>query len=386
MQFDLVVVGGGAVGASLARAVRGLSVALVAGVRPASLAPADEADEGRVYALSPGSVAFLREIRAWDAMPPERLTPVYAMRVYGDDGAASMTFDAYEAGVPELAWIVEDRVLQDALWRTLGTQDGLEIFAPATCAALELGEAARLTLADGRKIDAALVVGADGAGSFIRSAAGIAAPETSYGQTAVVANFACERPHGNVAFQWFKGGPILGLLPLPGNRVSMVWSVPPERAAGLMALDPEALGREVSEASNRALGELTALCAPQAYPLRRITADRMVLPRLALAGDAAHVVHPLAGQGLNLGFQDARLLAAIVTGRAPVYGPGDIRLLRQYERERSEAILAMRAAVNGLHSLFGASGRAARAVRNTGLNFTDRLPALKNALLRHALH
>ena len=118
----------------------------------------------------------------------------------------------------------------------------------------------------------------------------------------------------------------------------------------------------------------------------KITADRMVLPRLALAGDAAHVVHPLAGQGLTLGFQDARSLAAIVTGRAPVYGPGDIRLLRQYERERSEAILAMRAAVNGLHSLFGASGRTARAVRNTGLNFVDRLPVLKNALLRHALH
>jgi ubiquinone biosynthesis UbiH/UbiF/VisC/COQ6 family hydroxylase len=363
-----------------------MSVALVSGVGPApGLAP-DAGFDGRVYALSPGSVSFLRDIRAWDSIPPERLTPVHSMQVCGDGDAGSINFDSYEAGVAELAWIVEERVVLEALWRALLSQDGLEIVAPAKCAALSLGTPSVVTLADGRTIEAGLVVGADGAGSFVRSAAGIAAREIAYGQTAVIANFTCERPHGNVAYQWFKGGPILALLPLPGNRVSMVWSVPPGRAAELVALNGEALGREVSDASKMALGRLEPLCAPQAFPLRRITADRMVLPGLALAGDAAHVVHPLAGQGLNLGLQDAQSLGRILSGRPPVRGPGDIALLRQYERERSEDILAMRAAVHGLHSLFGAASPVARAMRNSGLNFADRIPVLKNALLRHALH
>jgi 2-octaprenylphenol hydroxylase len=384
MRFDLVVVVGGAVGASLARAARGLSIALVAGSRPDPVLP--ETTDSRVYALSPGSVEFLRELRVWDSIPAARLTPVHAMQVHGDGANAGIAFDAYRAGVPELAWIVEDCVLQAALWRALDAQDGLEILAPARCESLALGETARIRLAGGRALEAELVVGADGADSFVRAAAGIAASETPYAQTAVVANFACARPHGNVAYQWFQGGPVLALLPLPGNRVSMVWSVPAGRAAQLMALEGAALGREVCAASAGALGELEAISAPQGFPLRRITTRRMVLPRVALAGDAAHVVHPLAGQGLNLGLQDARALGAVLLGREPVRAPGDITVLRRYERERSEAILAMRATVHGLHALFGAESPLARRLRNAGLNLTDRLPVLKNTLLRHALH
>lgn len=384
MIVDLAVVGGGAVGASIARAARGMSVALVSGVGPMPALQPGAAFDGRVYALSPGSVAFLRDIRAWDSIPADRLAPVHAMHVCDDGDRGEITFDAYEAGVGELAWIVEERVVLEALWRALGSQDGLELLAPARCASLTLGKVSVVTLEDGRTVKAGLVVGADGAASFVRSAAGIGAREIPYGQTAVIANFACTRPHGNVAFQWFKGTAILALLPLPGNRVSMVWSVPPAQAAGLMALDREALANEVCEASRSTLGRLEALCAPQAFPLRRITAARMVLPGLALAGDAAHVVHPLAGQGLNLGLQDAQSLGRILAGRAPVRGPGDIALLRQYERERSEAILAMRTVVHGLHSLFGAGSPVVRAMRNSGLNFADRVPVLKKALMRHA--
>ena len=153
----------------------------------------------------------------------------------------------------------------------------------------------------------------------------------------------------------------------------------------LAGLGSEALAAEVSAASQGLLGGLATICAPLSYPLRRITASRMALPHLALAGDAAHVVHPLAGQGLNLGLQDAQALGARLMGREPVRGTGDLAVLRRYERERSEAILAMRATVNGLHALFGAAGPAARRVRNAGLNFTDRLTVLKHSLLRHAL-
>ena len=148
------------------------------------------------------------------------------MRVYGDEGNARIEFDAYRAGVAELAWIVEDRELQSALWRALSTQDGLEIVSPARCAALDLKAAAHITLEDGRHLEADLVVGADGADSFVRHAAGIRESDASYSQTAVVANFACERPHKNTALQWFQAGPVLALLPLSGDRVSMVWSLP----------------------------------------------------------------------------------------------------------------------------------------------------------------
>jgi len=369
----------------VARAARGLSVALLAGSAPPGATGSDEYDP-RVYALSPGSVEFLRSIKAWESIPRERLTPIRSMRVFGDAPRACIEFDSYRAGVPELAWIVEDRALQAAVWNALGTQDNLELVVPARCVSVELGETARLGLSDGRVLEADLLVGADGADSFVRQAARIGASEKAYGQTAVVANFACERPHGNAAYQWFQSGPVLALLPLPGERVSMVWSVPEREAARLMALDRETLGIEVSAASGGALGSLSALTSAQAYPLRRIKASRMVLPHLALAGDAAHVIHPLAGQGLNLGFQDARLLGEVLQGRESVRTPGDFALLRRYERARSEAILAMSSGVHGLQALFGANDPATRRLRNLGLNLTDRLPVLKNALLRHALH
>lgn len=387
MGFDLIIAGGGAVGASLARALRGHSIALVAGGRPAGT-PAQSAQEfdARAYALSPGSVEFLRSIKVWDSIAPERLTPVHAMRVYGDAPGAMLELDAYRTGVPELAWIVEDRALQAALWGALGTQDRLEIFAPAQLSSVDLRESAKVRLSDGRALEADLLVGADSADSFVRMAAGIDARDKSYGQTAIVANFACGHGHENIAYQWFQGGPVLALLPLPANQVSMVWSVPDAEAVRLQGLDPEALALEVSGASKATLGALRLVSAVKSFPLRRLTAGRMVLAHLALAGDAAHVIHPLAGQGLNLGLQDARVLAEVLANREPVRSLGDPALLRRYERERGEAILAMRSAVHGLHSLFGADRRVFGRVRNLGLNFTDRLPVLKNALVRHALY
>jgi ubiquinone biosynthesis UbiH/UbiF/VisC/COQ6 family hydroxylase len=387
VDYDLVVVGGGLVGASLARAVRGLSVALIARDwrAPGGAAPQDAFD-ARVYAISPGNVAFLRELEAWQTIPEERLAPVHAMRVYGDDGASMLEFDAYRAGAAELAWIVEDRALQDALGRSLEGRDGLDVLASAECERIELlPGAARLRLRDGRELRARLVVGADGARSFVRGEAGIAAAERSYGQTAVVANFACERPHRSVAYQWFQGGPVLALLPLPGGHVSMVWSTPDAEAERLLALDPATLCGEVEAASRGVLGALSPAGAPRGFPLRKLKAQRLVAPRLALVGDAAHVVHPLAGQGANLGFQDARALAAVLAAREPVRDPGDLRLLRRYERARAEPVLAMGLTVDGLFRLFGAEGGVAAGLRNAGLTLTDRIPALKGMLMRQAM-
>ena len=382
MDYELIVVGAGPVGASLARAARGMRVALVSHERRAARPIGGEAFDARVYALSPGNVAFLRELGAWDALPRERLAPVYAMRVYGDDGASSIDFDAYRAGVPELAWIVEDAALQDALWRVLD----VEVFAPAQCEKLELhSEKVILKLRDGRGLAAKLVVGADGANSFVRRAAGIRAAEKAYGQTAVVANFRCAKPHGGTAFQWFQGGPVLALLPLPGDQVSMVWSLPAAQAKRIARLDPAALCGEVEAASRRTLGALSLAAPQKSYALRRLSAQRLVVPRVALVGDAGHVIHPLAGQGLNLGLQDARTLAATLAGRAPASDPGELRLLRRYERARAEPILAMNAVVGGLFNLFSSESALLSRLRNAGLNLTDRLPVLKNLLVRHAM-
>jgi ubiquinone biosynthesis UbiH/UbiF/VisC/COQ6 family hydroxylase len=345
-------------------------------------APDDARGEGfdpRVYALSPGNVEFLRRLDVWPRLAAERLAPVHAMRIFGDDGAAALHFDAYEAGVSELAWIVEDHALQRALWRGL---DGLG----QACEQLTVHEShAALTLAGGTTVEAKLVVGADGARSFVRSAAGIDAAERDFGQAAVVANFRCERAHRNVAYQWFQGGPVLALLPLPGEQVSMVWSLPAGEAGRIAALAPEALAGEVEQASKKILGDLALASPVRSFALRHLSARRLVAPRVALAGDAAHVIHPLAGQGLNLGLQDARALARTLEEREPGRDPGDYRLLRRYERERAEPILAMDALVSGLFALHAAPGAWAARLRNLGLNLGDRLPVLKNILMRQAM-
>ena len=350
---------------------------MVAQERRVAATPQPGVFDARVYALSPGNVEFLRRLGVWRHIPAARLQAVLAMRVFGDDGRSHLEFDAYRAGVAELAWIVEDSALQDALWQVLD-------------ASLVVGECERLensflTLRDGRRLSAALVVGADGANSFVRRAAGIAATEKSYEQAAVVANFRCEKPHPGVAWQWFQGGPVLALLPLPDGQVSMVWSLPADRARATAKLSAEALCREVEAASRSALGALSLVTPPKQYALRKLRAQRLTQPHVALVGDAAHVIHPLAGQGLNLGLQDAQALAGVLAAREPGRDPGDARLLRRYERQRAEPILAMNAVVDGLFRLFGSEGERWSRLRNAGLNLTDRLPVLKNILIRQAM-
>jgi ubiquinone biosynthesis UbiH/UbiF/VisC/COQ6 family hydroxylase len=308
------------------------------------------------------------------------------MCIFGDDGRSHVEFDAYRAGVPELAWIVEDGVLQDALWQGLD----VDLFAPAQCDGLNLEpENAFLRLKDGKTIRGKLIIGADGAESFVRQQAGIAVAGRDYGQSAVVANFRCAKPHGNVAWQWFQRGAVLALLPLPGDHVSMVWSLPTVDAERVSRLEGKSLSQEVNAASGNRLGEMQVVTPQRSYALRRLAARRLVAPRVALAGDAGHVIHPLAGQGLNLGLQDARELAKVLAASETSFpfprDPGDLRLLRRYERARAEPILAMDAMVDGLFRLFGAESALAARLRNAGLNLTDRLPVLKNLLMRQAM-
>ena len=388
MDFDLIVVGGGPVGLALACAARarpcGLRVALVA--QEASAPALGDAPDARVYALSPGNVEFLRGMGAWDAMEPSGVTPIRAMRVHGDRPGSRIEFDAYRAGAPELAWTVEDARLQQALWRTLRGGQGVEVVGPAQCESIEADDGrASVRLRDGRALRASLVAGADGASSFVRAQAGIEVSSRDYGQAAVVANFACAKAHGEVAFQWFQGGPVLAALPLPGRAISMIWSLPPAEAARIASLDAPSLCAAAAQAMQGELGDLALLTPARSYPLRRLSAHRLVGRRVALVGDAAHVIHPLAGQGLNLGLQDVRALAAVLGDRPSVREPGDPLVLRAYERARAEPILAMDFMVDGLYRLFGAQAEGLARLRNAGLNLTDRLPVVKNVLVRRAM-
>ena len=384
-KYDVLIIGGGLVGASLAAALKasGLSLALVEAM------PAADTTEGwdsRIYAISPGSAAFLGQCGAWQKMDMGRVQQVEQMRVYGD-GGAELDFSAYQLGVPELAFILEGRLLQRALWQTLEQQDNVALFHPARCASLAWhDDAAALRLEDGREIHARLVVGADGRDSWVRQQAGMIEPPTLYQQHGVVANFAAEKPHHGVAYQWFQPDGILALLPMPGQMVSMVWSVSPEKAESLLQLPPEELCAQVAVGAENALGSLRMITPPAAFPLRLLHLPHLVKPRLALIGDAAHNVHPLAGQGVNLGFRDARQLAQVLLERGAQGDCGDIHLLRRYDRARQEDIFSMQFTTDSLKKLFNNGNPLLRAMRNLGLNAANHATPLKKLLARHALN
>ena len=385
-RFDVLIIGGGLVGASLAAALRpsGLTVALVEAMP--MHAPNDGWDS-RIYAISPGSTAFLEQCRAWQRLDMRRVQQVEQMRVFGDSGDAELDFSAYQLGVPELAFILEGRLLQHALWTALQEQENLTLFHPARCAGLEWrDDGAVLRVEDGREIGARLVVGADGRDSWVRRQAGMIEPPTLYQQHGVVANFAAGKPHRGTAFQWFQPDGILALLPMPDQMVSMVWSVTPAKSEALLRLPHEELCGQVAVASKDTLGSLRMITPPAAFPLRLLHLPHLVRPRLALVGDAAHNVHPLAGQGVNLGFRDARQLTQVLLERGPQADCGDIHLLRRYDRARQEDIFSMQFATDSLKKLFNNANPLLRAARNMGLNATNHATPLKKMLARHALN
>src|SRR5215467_8613123 len=382
MDFDVVIVGGGLAGASLAAALADSRLRIALIERRAPPPPAAQWD-ARVYTLTPGSIAFLKRINAWQGVPAERITPVYDMQVFGDDGASRLDFSAYEAGLGELGATVESGQLSHALWRSLERQRNLSVICPAVPQELRRAErGVELRLDLGRSVKARLVVGADGADSWVRAAAGIEARSESYDQLGVVANFACERPHRNVGFQWFLGDGVLAFLPLPDRRASIVWSTPQAHARELLALPAAAFGTRVAEATQGALGRLELLAPPAAFPLSRLMSRRLAHARVALVGDSAHVVHPLAGQGINLGLGDAHALADLLVDAED---PGERMLLRRFERSRAEDILALNWVTHGLIRLFGTDHGVVRRIRNLGLNLTNANPVLKTLLARRAV-
>ncbi len=389
MKFDIVIIGGGLVGASLATSLKGshLTVALIDAAAPTPL-PNDASWDNRIYTISPGSADFLRSLGLWQQLDASRVTPIYEMNVFGDDGAAEIDFGAYESGLPELAFVTENRQLQAVLWDALfNDSQNITVFSPTKCAAISWHDAGvNILLADGRTIQASLIVGADGVNSWVREQAGITVEHHRYEQIGVVANFSTELAHHNIAYQWFRRDGVLAFLPLPDKRVSIVWSTHETHANELRNVSDEEFSQRVSEASNRVLGRLQLITQPVGFPLNFVHVSKLVKPRLVLIGDAAHGIHPLAGQGVNLGLRDVKALSEILKKDEIYYDCGDYILLLRYERARKADITAMETVTDSLHKLFNSQDPIIRRFRNLGLTMTNRLPFIKSKLMQHALN
>jgi 2-octaprenylphenol hydroxylase len=381
--FDVVIVGGGLAGLSLACALRDtrLKIALVENRAPTRA----EDWDARVYAISPANAGFLREIGAWKHLDSERIAPIHAMNIHGDSGAR-LDFSAYESGVAQLGWILESSLMACELWESVKRQSNLTLFCPASPGAIEISkDAALLSLSDGKTLSAKLLIGADGRDSWVRQTVGLPAINTPYDEMGLVANFDCTLPHRGIARQWFRDDGVLAWLPLPGNRISIVWSTPDDHAKELLALSADELCTRVSAAGGHELGKLKLISPAAAFPLRLMRVPRTIAPRLALIGDAAHGIHPLSGHGINLGYQDAKALADLLAATSEWQDIGDERLLRRYQRARREETLLMQTTTHTLRRLFRENLPGLKPLRNIGMNLTNALPVLKNQLVRYAL-
>lgn len=390
LQSNICVIGNGAVGkaAALGFAQAGISVTLL--VPPAASAGnAAAAWDVRVYALNHVAHGLLSSLKVWQALDASRVAAVDSMIVHGDGAqAGNLAFDAYGARTGELAWIVEDSNLNTALDAALKFAPNMRIVSGRAVQMLTDSRGAKVRLDNGDVLEAALVVGADGAQSWVRGQCDIGLDYRSYGQRAIVTNFECEQPHHGAAYQWFTSSEgIVALLPLPGQRTSLVWSAPEVLAQTLLSESLAQLAERVTALAGHCLGRLHPLQPElvRAFPLTLQRPHAIVAPRVALIGDAAHVVHPLAGHGMNLGFADVAALVDVVTEREAHRDCGDERVLGRYSRARKEDIFLMQLATDGLERLFSTDFEPLRIARNLGLNFVNKLPVIKRALISHAL-
>ena len=394
-DFEIAIVGCGVTGLMLAAKLKSSEHADALRITLLDAAPrptfsVDDEVALRVSAIATGSAELLDSVGAWRHVVGSRACAYERMRVWDEhdtpESATALDFDAAEFAVPQLGFIVENVLLQDALLRQLEQTDATLYFSSPIRSLRQVGRRYRLELEDDRKLLADLVIGADGARSFVRGAVGIETRMWPYGQSALVTHLKPERSHAATAWQRFLADGPLGILPLADGRVSVVWSTTPEQAQRALDASDDELGRMLSVASDYALGELS-VCGPRAaFPLGAQHARHYVLPGVALIGDAAHAIHPLAGQGANLGLQDAATLAKVLeSALAEGLHPGDRPVLRRYERARKGANARMLHFMTGLNRLFTTDSRLVAELRTAGMRLFNRSGPIRERAVKVAL-
>ena len=394
---DVAVVGTGIAGLAMAVGLmrRGVNVTLLGPKNPLPPLAPDQFDP-RVYALSPASRRLLETLGVWAHLPADRVTPVSVMDVRGDQHQPGGRFgqlemSAWQAGAESLAWILESRELERALQQA-AIWGGLR-WVEQRLAATHLDEDVRVLRTEGgQRIHARLAIGADGGQSWLRQSAGVPVTRSDYQSIGVVGHFTTSLAHQERAVQWFTDEGIIALLPMPdtasGPTVSLVWSMPTAAASALLSLPETERGQALLQRLQPWVAEVYPELGVQGevhgFPLVLQQAESMIGARLALVGDAAHVIHPLAGQGLNLGLGDVQTLLDLLADRPAQTDAGDPRLLRRYQRQRAETVLSMKWATDGLHQLFASSLPPVRWARNAGMTLVNRIPFLKRALIKEA--
>lgn len=388
MDFDILIVGGGMVGASLACALG--DTALRIGVIENAEAPMEWPEEEfdiRVSAITRATEKVFAAIGAWEGMVRRRVQAYSQMHVWDATGSGAIDFDSADIGEPNLGHIIENRVILAALLERMAEFSNIELICPAQVGTLERQpDSVTLTLADGRSLKARLVVGADGANSWVREQAGITTTGWSYEQSAVVATIKTSKHHQDACWQRFMPSGPLAFLPLPQGLSSIVWSTSPERAAELVNMPESQFLDELQLAFGDRLGRMETTGPRGAFPLLLRHANGYCAERLVLVGNAAHAIHPLAGQGLNLGVSDAAALAEVLLDAVGnKQDIGDLAVLRRYERWRKADNVAVMAAMDGFKRLFSNDNPALKVLRNVGLAMADRSGPAKHLMIRRAM-
>lgn len=389
MHFDIVIIGGGIVGSALACALgdSDLRIAIIEG-RETPMAWPENGFDLRVSAITRASQYLFEQLGAWGAMRELRISPYREMHVWDATGKGSIHFDSAEIGEPDLGHIIENRVISRALAERLATFSNITLHCPASPKHLRLQASggANLVLEDGTRLSSTLIIGADGANSWVRQQAGIEVDVRHYHQQAVVTTVKTGLPHHETAWQRFLPTGPLAFLPLTDDYSSIVWSTSPEQAGELLALDDSPFQEALAEALEHTLGEITEVGPRAAFPLQGQHVRQYVKPGLALIGDAAHTIHPLAGQGVNLGLADVASLAEILlTTQQTGKRLSNIKSLRRYERSRRSQNQLTLEAMGAFKQLFSNESTVLGTVRNLGLDMADQLPPLKHLLMRQAM-
>ena len=383
INAEIIVVGAGLVGlsAAIAFALQGKSVVLVDAKKP--IIRLKKAWDERVYALTPATETWLKSIGVWAHVDTSRVNPINAMHIFDDANTPALELRDEDVNLPKLGLIIENQNLMHALWAQLNSLDHVTLITGAPCQSMEnTQQNIVLIMTNGQQIVAKLIAAADGVDSWVRKQANIGVTKKDFHQTAIVVNFLAEKPHQHIARQWFASHDVLALLPLPDKMVSIVWSVSTERAAELLALSGEELAHNVRHYSKSVLGTLKQVGKTQAFALNQQTASQLIAERVALIGDAAHQIHPMAGQGVNLGFRDVMELASMATKCHVMQDVGDAMFLRRYERARKVDIVTMSQLTSGLDSLFASKISSLKKARQWGLQQLNDQVAIKKLLIQ----